>query len=106
MIIIEITGDELRTLIQNAIERAFAEIPTPRNTNPSERLTITQLATEYKICRATIHKLCRTGKLAYEKIGSKTLFQRADVDDYFSSEKRKLDKPFATLYKSKSWKKR
>jgi excisionase family DNA binding protein len=98
MVIMQITGEELHTLIQNAVERAITAMPAPRNTNPSERLTITQLATEYKICKATIHKLCRTGKLAYEKIGRKTLFQRADVDDCFNSGKRKLDKPFGTVY--------
>lgn len=98
MVIIQVTGDELRALIQNAVERAISDIPAPSHSNPSERLTITQLAAEYKVCKATIHKLCRTGKLAFEKIGRKTLFQRSDIDECFSSGKRKLDKPFATVY--------
>jgi excisionase family DNA binding protein len=101
MVIMQITGDELYVLIQNAVERAISAMPTPRNTNPSERLTPAQVCAEYKVCKGTLHKLCKTGKLAFEKIGRKTLFQRADVDDCFSSGKRKLDKPFGTVYMAK-----
>lgn len=102
MVIIQVTGDELRALIQNAVERAISEMPAPKTTNPSERLTPAQVCAEYKICKGTLHKLCNTGKLAFEKVGRKTLFQRSDVDDCFSSGRRKLDKPFGTVYMAKS----
>lgn len=98
MIIMQITWDELRALIQNAVEQAFVAMPAPKQTNPSERLTPAQVCADYKVCKGTLHKLCKTGKLAFEKIGRKTLFQRADVDDCFNSEKTKLDKPFRTVY--------
>lgn len=98
MVIIQVTGDELRALIQNAVERAISEMPAPRTTNPNERLTPAQVCAEYKICKGTLHKLCNTGKLAFEKVGSKTLYQRVDLEECFSSGRRKLDKPFATVY--------
>lgn len=89
----QITGKELHTLIQNAVEGAILAMPAPREASPSEKLTIAQFSAEYKISKTTIHRLCRAGKLASEKIGRKTFFQRADVDGLFSSFKRRLDKP-------------
>lgn len=58
--------------------------------NQHERLTRKEVSEQYKICLATIHNLMKGGKLAYEKLGKKTLFKRTDVEAYFQSKSKKI----------------
>ena len=92
MITLQIDDEQLSHLIQNALREVLTEIPKNNSTNQNERLTIVQFAQQYKISKATIHNLTKSGKLAFEKIGSKTLFLREDIESYFQSKKKKLDR--------------
>ena len=98
MITLQIDDEQLNHLIQNALREVLAEIPKNNSSNQNERLTIAQFAEQYKISKATIHNLTKSGKLAFEKIGSKTLFLREDIEKYFQSKKKKLDKDLHTSY--------
>jgi excisionase family DNA binding protein len=60
------------------------EQPKPSLYNPHERLTRQQVRQQYKVSYGTIHNLMKSGKLAYEKVGRKTLFRREDVERVFS----------------------
>ena len=55
--------------------------------NPYERLTRKQIKAEYKVSYGKIHNMMKTGKLAFEKVGRKTLFRREDVESCFSNNK-------------------
>ncbi|WP_172665948.1 helix-turn-helix domain-containing protein [Flammeovirga sp. OC4] len=46
----------------------------------NDRLTIQQLSQEYSLCRSTIHKFMKDGRLKYHKFGRKTLFKRVDIE--------------------------
>lgn len=72
--------DKIESLICNL----KSEIKRPNVGNPSERLTRKEIQKEYKISLSTIHKLMKTGKLSYFKVGRKTLFKRSDVESYFN----------------------
>lgn len=55
--------------------------------NPHERLTRKQVSQQYKISLGTIHNLMKAGKLAYEKVGRKTLFRREDLEICFTNKR-------------------
>ena len=99
MITLKIDDEQLNHLIQNAMREVLTELPQNNSSNPNERITITQFVEQYKISKATIHNLTKSGKLAFEKIGSKTLFLRDDIEKYFQSKKKKLDKHPKTSHK-------
>lgn len=103
MLVIQITVEDLSLLIQSAVQSAISELQLSMqssNINLSERLTIAQLVGQYKISKATIHNLKKSGKLAFEKIGRKTLFMREDVEAYFNSKKQQLNKTFGATCNS------
>ncbi|OHX65127.1 helix-turn-helix domain-containing protein [Flammeovirga pacifica] len=46
----------------------------------NDMLTIQQFSEEYNLCRSTIHKFMKDGRLKYHKFGRKTLFKREDIE--------------------------
>lgn len=62
-------------------------IKPQQSSNPHERLTRRQVSQQYKVSLGTIHNLMKAGKLAYEKVGRKTLFRREDLEICFTNKK-------------------
>lgn len=78
-----LTAPELRALLKEELSNYFQENPLRvkvKNQNEHERLTRKQVCEEYKISLGTVHNLMKQGKLAYHKVGRKTLFRREDVE--------------------------
>ena len=78
-----ISESELRTMLKEELTKYFQENPLSvkvKTQNEHERLTRKQVCEEYKISLGTVHNLMKRGKLAYDKIGRKTLFKREDVE--------------------------
>lgn len=48
--------------------------------NPNERLTRKMICEQYHISNGTIHNAMNSGALAFQKVGSKTIFKRTDVE--------------------------
>jgi len=57
--------------------------------NPHERLTRKMVAKEYKISLGTVHNAMNAGQLIYDKIGTKTIFKRADVEAWATMNDKK-----------------
>ncbi len=51
-------------------------------TNEYERLTRKTVSKEYQLSLGTLHNAMRDGRLAYEKVGRKTLFKRVEVEKF------------------------
>ena len=71
--------------IESLIVKSNELLNTSNSFNPSERLTRKQVREQYKISFGTLHNLMRQQRLAYEKIGRKTLFKRSDLEACFNS---------------------
>ena len=82
---------ELAGIFRKELETFFRENPIAL-ADPDQRLTIVQLSEQYQISKPTIHSLMKSGKLSFEKIGRKTLFRKSDVEKYFQSNRRHLNK--------------
>ena len=86
--ITNITPYELKELIQETIQKAFDfNKRKDLNSESDERLTRKQVCDKFKISAPTLHKEMHNG-LPFEKIGRKTVFRRADLDNYFQQKGR------------------
>ena len=52
------------------------------NGNPEAMLTRKDIVERYKVSTGTIHNAMNKGELMFYKIGSKTLFKKAEVDEW------------------------
>ena len=75
--------------IESLIVKSNELLNTSNSFNPSERLTRKQVREQYKISFATLHNLMRQQRLAYEKIGRKTLYKRSDLEACFNSNSKR-----------------
>ena len=75
--------------IESLIVKSNELLNTSNSFNPSERLTRKQVKEQYKISYATLHNLMRQQRLAYEKIGRKTLYKRSDLEACFNSNSKR-----------------
>jgi hypothetical protein len=80
--ITQITPTELEFLIENTLKKILAS--QTQNFEKDERITRAQICELYKISLPIVHKLMKQG-LKYEKCGRKTLFRRANVDEFFKN---------------------
>jgi len=62
--------------------------------NADDLLNVEEAATYLHVKRLTIYDLSSAGKITKQKVGSKVLFRRSDLDDYIEEKKRKRIKSF------------
>ena len=48
--------------------------------SPHERLTRKMVCIQYHVSLGTVHNAMKSGKLKFDKIGTKTIFKRVDVE--------------------------
>jgi excisionase family DNA binding protein len=56
---------------------------------PKSQMSRKEVCDEFSISLTTLHDLMKSGKLAFQKLGTKTLFDRKDVESFFNSLKSK-----------------
>lgn len=79
---IEYTPQELKEVIQNAINDSIANLQSKLQPKQSdEYLTRQEVADLFKVDLSTIHNWCKQGKLKPYGIGSRVYFLRADIDN-------------------------
>ena len=78
--------DELNELIKTIVKSELSKVTASPAYDPHERITISEVCQIYKLSKPSVHKQMNHG-MPFEKMGIKTLFRRAVVDQLFSSKK-------------------
>lgn len=76
-------SDEEKEKVLQELKHEVCGTPVPEG----EYLTIKEVSAYLKICRTSIWQYSKMGILKPYKIGNRTLFARADIDDYLKSGK-------------------
>jgi hypothetical protein len=73
---------EIKQILADLSKKIASEKSEPNN--PHERLTRADIKKQYKVSFGTIHNAMKAGKLAYDKVGRKTLFKRVEVENWIN----------------------
>lgn len=80
VIIIQITKEELRDLIQESVNAIIQQAPVKPNAN-DQLLKIDEVCALLKVSRVTIHKWKKTGTIPFHRISNRIFFTASEIAD-------------------------
>lgn len=90
MVIIQINGEQLSNLIQDAVRQAIDETSNIQSTLATdELLTVQQAAAFLKLAVATIYAMVQRKELPVCKRGGRLYFSKAELIEYVKSGRKK-----------------
>lgn len=79
MIILQLTPQELKSMISEAVQEVVTQQPKQEQKPDDEYLTAQETADFLKISKVSLWKYTKSGKIKSEKFGRRILYKKSDL---------------------------